>query len=62
VSFVNIGAGNGHAFHVGVIEVAVTARAVEPCDILKVKNAYVLRHGMHHFLSFSPNVLSFDTM
>ena len=53
-SFVQIGAGKGRTFHVGVSGVAVTALALGPRDILEVKNACVLRHGVHHLQSSSP--------
>jgi hypothetical protein len=38
VGVLQIGAGKGRTFHVGVIGVAVTALAVGPRDILEVKN------------------------
>ena len=44
---VQIGAGKGRTFHVGVIGVAVTALALGQRDILEVKNAFVLRHRVH---------------
>ena len=46
----------------GVIGVAVTALAVGPRDILEVKNACVLRHGLHHLHFPSFKFLPFDTM
>ena len=45
MSFVQIGAGKGRTFHVGVIGVPVAALAMEPCDILEVKNACVPRQS-----------------
>lgn len=51
-SFVQIGAGKGRTFHVGVIGVAVTVLAVGPRDISEVKNACALRHGVHNLQSF----------
>jgi hypothetical protein len=62
LSFVQIGAGKGRIFYVGVIGVAVTALAVGPRGILEVKNACVLRYGVHHLQSFSFKCLPFDTM